>query len=109
MNTQELLQLIDNQEVVNFRAISNRPLALVDLAILKRVVWHLPKASVRDIKDAAINHINQCSTVEEIVAFMEDEIAFHKSVNLIREYKSEEEQFEQKLKDHLQEEVIKHS
>lgn len=66
---------------------SDRPLAVVDLSVLKRLAGLLPQAEFHQIKQETIDTIFATRNLEELVAVMEDEIAFHNSVNLITEVK----------------------
>jgi hypothetical protein len=62
-------------------------LAVVDLATIQRLAMLLPKANLEQIKVALVIPINRADNMEAFVSILEEELAFHKSVNMIVEYK----------------------
>ena len=76
---------IDGIQVLDVTPDYNRPLALVDLTVLNKLIERLPKQSFSGIKQSFREQISDARTLEILVQHAEDFIAFHNSVNLIRE------------------------
>lgn len=76
---------VDGQQVLVLTPDYQRPLALVDLAVIKRLSSYLPKANLYDIRSTFINELNNANDISEYVNVIAEELAFHKSVNLINE------------------------
>lgn len=88
MNTQKpKLQKINlngkEVEALNLTPQSDNGLAIVDFTVLRRLTDLLPKANLFDIKQAFIDKIREKTTLNEFVLLLEEEMAFHKTVNLI--------------------------
>lgn len=66
-----------------------RPLAVVDLEVLKRLAMLLPGADFDTIKQETMDKLFATKGLEEMVEVMENEVAFHNSVNLIQMVKIE--------------------
>jgi hypothetical protein len=75
----------NNQQVLDVTPDHNRPLALVDLSVLNMLTQLLPKSDFSNIRHNFRSEIMNTSNLEELVQAAEDFIAFHRSVNLIRE------------------------
>jgi len=75
----------NNQQVLDVTPDHNRTLALVDLAVLDKLTAMLPKESFSNIRHNFREQIMNTSNLEQLVQVSEDFIAFHRSVNLIRE------------------------
>ena len=75
----------NNQQVLDVTPDHNRPLALVDLAVLDKLTAMLPKESFSNIRHNFRERIMNTDNLEQLVQASEDFIAFHRSVNLIRE------------------------
>jgi hypothetical protein len=75
----------NNQQVLDVTPDHNRPLALVDLAVLNKLTDLLPKSDFSSIRHNFREQIMNTSNLEQLVQASEDFIAFHRSVNLIRE------------------------
>jgi len=73
------------QQVLVLTPDYERPLAIVDLAVIKRLASYLPKANLYDIRMAFISELQNVDSISEYVKVIEEELAFHKSVNLINE------------------------
>jgi hypothetical protein len=76
---------INGNQVIDLTPDHNRPLALVDLAVLNKLTELLPKGDFSSIRHNFRTQIMKTSILEELVQVSEDFIAFHRSVNLIRE------------------------
>ena len=81
---------IDGNQVLNLTPDFNRPLALVDLTVLNKLTELLPKADFGNIRHSFRTEIMRTENLEQLVQAAEDFIAFHKSVNLIREVFAQE-------------------
>jgi hypothetical protein len=75
----------NNQQVLDVTPDYNRPLALVDLTVLNKLTMLLQKDSFSNIRHNFRENIMQTENLEELVQASEDFIAFHRTVNLIRE------------------------
>lgn len=78
------------QEVLMFTPQINGQLAVVHLSVLQKLTDLLPKASIDTIRYRITNAILACNSIEEIVQFMKEEIAFQETVNCIRQVNAEE-------------------
>ena len=76
---------VDGQQVLVLTPDYQRPSAIVDLAVIKRLASYLPKANVREIIDTFKSNLENAYNIEAYVQMLEEELAFHKSVNLINE------------------------
>jgi hypothetical protein len=80
----------NNQQVLDVTPDYNRPLALVDLNVLNKLTELLPKADFGNIRHNFREQIMNTNNLEQLVQAAEDFIAFHRSVNLIREVVQED-------------------
>ena len=78
------------QEVLMFTPQITGQLAIVHLSVLHKLTDLLPKASIDTIRYRITNAILACNSIEEIVQFMKEEIAFQETVNCIRHVNAEE-------------------
>lgn len=78
------------QEVLMFTPQITGQLAVVHLSVLQKLTDLLPKASIDTIRYRITNAILACNSIEEIVQFMKEEIAFQETVNCIRQVNAEE-------------------
>jgi hypothetical protein len=82
------IKVNDNQSVTAFviEQDIDRPLAIVDFAVLKRLTDYLPKAPFDEIKRNFIHNIrDNVHNMDELVNALSEELAFHRSVNVIKE------------------------
>lgn len=63
--------------------INSQEIAVVDYGVLLRLASYLPKASIWDIKRELESKISDVTDIENYVAVLEEELAFHKTVNVI--------------------------
>lgn len=61
-------------------------LAIVDLNTIKRLASLLPSADLTEIKQYFKSRLNATTTLEQYLQVLEEELAFHKSINMITEY-----------------------
>ena len=76
---------IDGNQVIDLTPDYNRPLALVDITVLNKLTELLPKGDFSSIRHNFREQIMNTSNLEQLVQASEDFIAFHRTVNLIRE------------------------
>lgn len=81
---------IEGNQVIDLTPDYNRPLALVDLTVLNKLTGMLPLESFSNIRHNFREQIMNTNNLEELVQASEDFIAFHRTVNLIREIVSED-------------------
>ena len=75
----------NNQQVLDVTPDHNRPLALVDLTVLNKLTKLLQKQDFGTIRHNHRDNIMHAENLEQLVEISEDFIAFHRTVNLIRE------------------------
>jgi len=85
----EIVKLGDGQEAVVLVPKIEGELAIVHLPTLKRLASLLPNVDFRTIKANIIADLEGAHNLEEVISILENEISFHKSVNLIQSYKPE--------------------
>jgi hypothetical protein len=81
----EYVEIKGQQVAVLVPEITNT-LALVDVNVIKRLASMLPRTNLSDTKDALYTAVRRCSTIQEYVNVLKDEVAFHESVNIITQY-----------------------
>lgn len=72
-----------NTEVMNLVPTLEGELAIVNLSVIQRLARLLPSANFRDISLSMVLAIEKTESMKEYVALLEDELAFHTTVNLI--------------------------
>ena len=73
----------EHQDVVNLAPELEGELAIVYLETLQRLTKNLSTTNFRAVKSAMLDMIRECNTLEQMCAVMENELKFHKTVNLI--------------------------
>lgn len=76
---------IEGNQVIDLTPDFNRPLALVDITVLNKLTQLLPKGDFGSIRHNLREQIMKTGNLEQLVQVSEDFIAFHRTVNLIRE------------------------
>ena len=76
---------IEGNQVIDLTPDYNRPLALVDITVLNKLTQLLPKGDFNSIRHNFREQIMNTNNLEQLVQTSEDFIAFHRTVNLIRE------------------------
>ena len=79
---------INGMQVLDATPDYNRPLALVDLTVLRMLTDLLPKTDFGSIRHKLRERIMNTNNLEQLVDVCSDFIAFQKSVNLITEITS---------------------
>lgn len=74
------------QEVPVLAPEFNINLALVDINVIKRLAEQLPDVPLAKIKDHLMVKIEAANNLQRMLTVIEEELAFHKSVNLITTY-----------------------
>lgn len=80
----------EHQDVVNLAPEMEGELAIVYLSTLKRLTKNLSTTNFRAVKTAMIDMIRECDTLEQMCDVMENELKFHRTVNLINTITKEE-------------------
>lgn len=76
---------VNGHQVIDLTPDYNRPLALVDLSVLNKLTMLLQKQDFGTIRHNHRENIMHAENLEQLVEISEDFIAFHRTVNLIRE------------------------
>jgi hypothetical protein len=76
---------IEGNQVIDLTPDYNRSLALVDITVLYKLTQLLPKGDFNSIRHNFREQIMNTNNLEQLVQTSEDFIAFHRTVNLIRE------------------------
>lgn len=82
--------MVEGKRVINLLPENTRQAALVDMKTLSRLASLLPQGSLFEVKRAIIDKISDSNTMEEFIEVLNTELAFHATVNLIREINVEE-------------------
>lgn len=61
-------------------------LSVVNTEVLKRIVSHLPKVSINEIKYEMKENIDSCLDIHEYLNALKEELSFHSSVNVIANF-----------------------
>jgi hypothetical protein len=88
---------VNGTQVLDLTPDHERALALVDLSIVQRLAKLLPTSNLSNIKNTLVDKITfQCHTLEDLVETLEEEVAFHKTVNLLKAYEGLKEEYDRK-------------
>mgnify|MGYP003638817953 FL=1 len=90
MNEEQRFVDVNGAQVMDLTPDYDRALALVDLDVLKRLTKLLPTANIYDITQGMISNLRDVQSIEEYVAILSKELAFHTTVNLINEVNKSE-------------------
>ena len=92
MNKEEKFVDVNGFQVMDLTPDMNRALALVDLEVLIKLSSYLGKASINNIKHDLIDELRTVSpstgdkdALQKLVWICDEFVAFHKTVNLIKE------------------------
>lgn len=77
--------IIEGKEVINLTPDFDRRLALIDFEVLNKIIEFLPTQGFSMFKTNLKMAIGRTEKLEEIVEICENFVAFHKTVNLIKE------------------------
>ena len=81
---------VNGAQVADLTPNHERQLALVDFEVLNRLASTLKTADLFRLKSALRNTLSDVDTIEEYVKILDAEVAFHKTVNLIKEVSQRE-------------------
>lgn len=84
MNT--TIQLPNGRTAINFVPEDSKELCIVPLSMIKRLTENLKNLSFEEIKRHTISKMIETKSLKPMVEYMEDEITFHRTVNLIEKY-----------------------
>ena len=76
---------VNGHQVIDLTPDYNRPLALVDLTVLNKLTKLLQKQDFGTIRHNHRDNIMHAENLLQLIEISEDFIAFHRTVNLIRE------------------------
>lgn len=79
----QMVALPNGKEAINLAPESNSQLAIVHLAVVKRLARLLPKADFAEIRDQFIYDLQASDSLEAMVDIARSEVEFHETVNLI--------------------------
>lgn len=92
MNKEEKFVDVNGFQVMDLTPDMHRALALVDLEVLVKLTSYLGKASFRTVKHDLIEELksihsdrNGLTNLQQLVHICDEFVAFHKTVNLIKE------------------------
>lgn len=77
---------IGNDEAVILVPKLEGKLAIVDLETIKRLASNLPKVPFETLKQEIIEKLIGSENLEDVVFHMENELKFHKSINMIQNF-----------------------
>lgn len=78
--------VIQGQKVADLRIVlQKRNFALVDIAVLERLVDSLSTATTDEIRDGIITKLNKCYNVEQLVDTMAAEVAFRRTITGLKD------------------------
>tara|TARA_R100001460_G_scaffold10977_3_gene25793 strand:- start:89 stop:451 length:363 start_codon:yes stop_codon:yes gene_type:complete len=94
-NTTEKFVDVNGFQVMDLTPDMHRALALVDLDVLVKLTSYLGKASIRNIKHDLVEELRNVhpstggdkDALQKLVHICDEFVAFHKTVNLIKEVK----------------------
>jgi hypothetical protein len=76
---------VNGAQVMDLTPDYERPLAIVDLDVLKRLTKLLPKANLHEIVESHVIDVRNAQSIGEFADVLSEELAFHQTVNLIKE------------------------
>jgi len=85
MNKEQRFVDVNGEQVLDLTPDYDRALALVDLEVLKRLASLLPSANLHRIKRDFIESVRDTENIEQFTAILSEELAFHTTVNVIKE------------------------
>lgn len=86
MKTLPQVALPDGKVATSFVPELTGELAIVHLSVLQRITARLNKAAFVSIRAQFMEDIEKSNDLKEMVEIAEEEVAFHRSVNLIQQY-----------------------
>jgi hypothetical protein len=96
----QFVKLSTGEEAVVLTPAFEGPKAIVDLNTIQRLARLLPEAHFRTIRRDLVSRLEGSDNLTDMLYIMEEELAFHKSVNIITTYKPVAEMSPQELRHH---------
>jgi len=90
MNKEQKFVDVNGAQVMDLTPDYERPLALVDLDVLKKLTKLLPSANLHSIVENHVEVVRNAPTMEVFANVLAEELAFHQTVNLIKEVTADE-------------------
>lgn len=90
MNKEQKFVDVNGAQVMDLTPDYERPLALVDLDVLKKLTSLLKNSNLADIINTFYGKINDAYTMGAYVKCLSEELAFQTTVNLINEITQDE-------------------
>lgn len=87
------VKLPNGQTAVSFVPEDSKGLAIVHLSVVKRLTEMLPRVHPQEIQTDLLDRLSSSSNLDYLVNTCKDFIAFHETVNLIKEYVPEAEEY----------------
>jgi len=81
---------VNGKEVINFVPDNNTQAAIVSLNVIRRLASLLPSGAFREIKQRMMADIDDSDSIADYVKLLEDEVDFHRTVNLLTAYQQVE-------------------
>jgi hypothetical protein len=97
MNNEPKFIDVKGAQVMDLTPDYERPLALVDLAVLKKLTGLLSNGNLANIISDFKMMIDDCHTMEAYVKCLSEELAFQTTVNLIQEVTKKDVQILDKI------------
>jgi hypothetical protein len=74
--------MVGTQRVADLRIVhQKRNFALVDIAVLERLLDQLNEAAFSEIKSRIIKELDNCYNMEQLIDKMADEVAFRRTIS----------------------------
>lgn len=90
MKNYEEIHVSEEQTAIAMVPALEGQMAIVYLDTIKRLASYLPKANWTEIRDSIISKFHDAIGLEALLEIMEEELKFHKSVNMINEFEPEQ-------------------
>ena len=85
---------VNGAQVMDLTPNHDRPLAIVDLKVLKALSEYLPKGDVSEIIEAHVVRLRNSGNLTNAIEVSKEFVAFHETVNLIKEVEIPEDRDE---------------
>jgi uncharacterized protein (DUF1015 family) len=79
----EIIKLANGQDAVNLMQVNDRVAAIVDYQTLQRLTELLQRVDLSEVKEGLIHRVRHATNLPDLLKMLEDEVAFHKTVNII--------------------------
>lgn len=85
---------VNGAQVMDLTPNHDRPLAIVDLKVLKALSEYLPKGDISEIIEAHVANLRGSGNLTNAIEVSKEFVAFHETVNLIKEVEIPEDRDE---------------